>query len=421
MADEPTSPRVLLIAYYFPPLGGAGVGRPLALARYLPEYGIACDVLTVKPVAYHIHEPELLEGLDLRTIYRSGSYDPQRLLHLLGQRRSHGARTPELQRRARRIYPDTKRGWIGPAVRLGTRLLAQRHYDAIISTSPPISAHYVARRLARASGVKWLADFRDPWTSRRLEDWFLDPNLQARAWAFIREAKQTAAALIATNRSTADYLGCQHTIPNGYDPEVASQWQAPTDHSVLTIGLLGTIDSLTPIEPLATWLAELYKQVPQLCGRIKIAHVGRCDHLAQVQAVRAAAPNIDVACHGLKPRRETVALLNEAVVLYLGIDPDIGAGLTPGRFFDMLASGRRLLVSASANSDVAKIVGATGCGQVFDPQIKDDAAAIGFLQQTVQDWLKGDLTIECPPSYAAPYSYRQVAKRFADLIVGRPG
>ncbi|MCK4574663.1 MAG: glycosyl transferase family 1, partial [candidate division Zixibacteria bacterium] len=65
-----TMKRVLLVCYYFPPLGGAGVGRPLSLFRYLPQFGYECDLLTVKPVAYRGYEPELLEGLDQSRIYR---------------------------------------------------------------------------------------------------------------------------------------------------------------------------------------------------------------------------------------------------------------------------------------------------------------------------------------------------------------
>ena len=56
--------KVLLICYYFPPLGGAGISRPLSLFKHLPEHGIDCDVLTVEPVTYRIYEPELLDGLD---------------------------------------------------------------------------------------------------------------------------------------------------------------------------------------------------------------------------------------------------------------------------------------------------------------------------------------------------------------------
>jgi hypothetical protein len=70
--------KVLLICYYFPPLGLGGVGRPLNLFKELPALGWDCHVLTVKSVAYRAYEPELLQGLDTSKVYRSGSRDPQR-------------------------------------------------------------------------------------------------------------------------------------------------------------------------------------------------------------------------------------------------------------------------------------------------------------------------------------------------------
>ena len=418
MGGKPSQKRVLLIAYYFPPLGGAGVGRPLALARYLPDHGIACDILTVKPIAYHIHEPELLDGLDPLTIHRSGSHDPQRLLHLLGRSHSRGGESMLLRDRAWRIFPDTKKGWIASATKLGRRLLLRHHYDAIISTSPPISAHLIARQLVEESGVRWIADFRDPWTSHRIESWFSSTELQTRAWEIIKDIRARATALVTTNRSTTDYLDCDHTIPNGFDPNTATRWQSPTDRSVFTIGLLGTLDSIYPVEPLTTWLAQLHQETPELCGRMKIVQVGRCDESSVTNAIRTAAPNIEIVCHGLRSRSETVSLLNESVALYVGIDPKIGIGLTPGRIFEMLASGRKLLVAATPDSDVAGIIRDTECGWFFDPRAKESVAvAAASLRQAVQDWLNGNMTIECPPLYAESFSYRQVAKRFAELIL----
>src|SRR5512140_2538291 len=161
--------KVLLICYYFPPLGLAGVTRPLNLFKYLPQHGYDCDVLTVKPVAYRKYEPELLQGLDASRIHRAGSRDPQRLMYLLGIREVNPKTIERGGSLGESLFPDSKVGWVAPAVRLGKRLYRQNSYRAIISTSPPISSHLVGMKLAEQLGVPWVADFRDFWTLRPIE------------------------------------------------------------------------------------------------------------------------------------------------------------------------------------------------------------------------------------------------------------
>jgi len=140
--------KTLLVCYYFPPLGGAGVGRPLALYKHLAESGWECHVLTVKPVVYRVYEPELLDGLDTSRIYRAGSYDPQRLIYLLGSRKVSDAVIRRSKRVSERFFPDPKVGWVKPAIRQGRVVASNNCYDVIISTSPPLSSHLVAKQLA---------------------------------------------------------------------------------------------------------------------------------------------------------------------------------------------------------------------------------------------------------------------------------
>ena len=41
--------KVLIITYYWPPSGGAGVQRWLKFAKYLPQFNIDPFILTVNP------------------------------------------------------------------------------------------------------------------------------------------------------------------------------------------------------------------------------------------------------------------------------------------------------------------------------------------------------------------------------------
>ena len=256
------SRRVLLICYYFPPLGLGGVGRPLNLFKRLPDYGWECDVLTVKNVAYRAYEPELLDGLDTSRIFRSGSRDPQRLLYLMGVRTVSASAISRGKPVSEKFFPDSKISWVKPAMRLGGKLCRRRGYDVILSTSPPISSHLVGLELSERYDVPLLADFRDFWTIYKAEDVFDDKDQVRKARRLLEEIRTGAAAVTTVNRSIADYLGGGEVITNGYDPDLAGYWRDEPDRERFTIGLLGHQHDTRQVEPLFEVLQRVESRRP---------------------------------------------------------------------------------------------------------------------------------------------------------------
>ncbi len=410
--------RVLLVCYYFPPLGGAGVGRPLALFKHLPQYGYECDVLTVKPVAYRVFEPELIDGLDTDRIYRSPSWDPQRLLYLLGFR-TVGERFVRRSKAASpRFFPDSKTGWVRPAVRLGLRLAAQKRYDAIISTSPPISSHLVGRRLADATGLPWIADFRDYWTSYRIEDEFADKRSIERAWRLLDSITGASppAAITTVNQAIADYIGQGEVIYNSFDSETSRLWKPPTEGSAFTIGLLGTFDELVPVEPLLRVIAAIRDSEPGLLNKLRLLQVGRVES-RRLEALLSRYGLLEICDRlGFRSRRESVQLLSQASLLYVGLSPS-AQGVLPGRLYDQLASGRPILAAVPAGSEAGRLIAGGGNGYCFDD---GDTASINsaadFLAGQLRLWETGRLTITPLSDYARQFSAERMAEKFARVI-----
>jgi len=151
-----------MLSYYFPPLGMGGTQRSAKFARYLPEFGWEPTVLTVKPIAYWAEDASLLEEVAAIRLVRTGSLDPQRLLHLL--KKGAGRAAPGAEKGAPAaggmaawlnrkllpwfLLPDSKILWRWHAARAAARLLHAGEFSAIWSTSPPHSTHLIARRLA---------------------------------------------------------------------------------------------------------------------------------------------------------------------------------------------------------------------------------------------------------------------------------
>ncbi|MCB2229732.1 hypothetical protein KQH82_03380 [bacterium] len=408
------SKRALVICYYFPPLGLGGVGRPLNLYKYLPNHDYACDILTVKPVAYRAYEPELLHELNTTNIYRSGSYDPQRMLYLMGVRTMKHSTIKKGRTVSDKFFPDSKVGWVRPAVRLGKRLLRKNDYTAIISTSPPISSHLVAMDLARHAGLPWIADFRDFWTMYKIEESYTKPDNIRKGNELLDRIRAAATRLTAVNPAIIDYLGTGDVITNGFDIDRAKLWKLPTDTTSCVIGIPGNFNEERVVEPLLAVVDRLKRSHADLWERLRFVQVGQVDVEWLSELFEKHGLSERFAIHGLQKRERTIELFSACHLFYLGLTADREQGILPQRMFDLAASGRKVLASAAPDSEVCRFIRETGAGFCFSEP--DTTAAVEFLAAQAQSTLDGKLNINPLPDYAAPYSSVAMAKKFAELM-----
>jgi len=144
--------RVLMVAYHFPPLAGSsGIQRTLRFVQQLPQHGWEPLVLTAHPLAYERVATDLDAEVPTGThVERAFALDTARHLALRGRHLAALAR------------PDRWMTWKFDAVRRGMRLIRAQRPQAIWSTYPIATAHAIGSALQRASGLPWIADFRDP-------------------------------------------------------------------------------------------------------------------------------------------------------------------------------------------------------------------------------------------------------------------
>src|SRR5215216_1430484 len=216
-AAVPTGRRVLVIAYYFPPLGGAGVQRILKFVKYLPEFGWTTTVVSTRSRVYGTHDETLLDEIPegIRVVRTPGFPVARWLGILLGKL---GLRRLRLWA----LWPDGGLGWAPAAFLAARRELRRERPDVIFSTSAPYGGHLVALALHRLTAIPWVADFRDEWAS--------DTHLvgQPRALAALSRRGERAVTRAATRVVVAaDYFELDGagpsdprrvTITNGVDP-----------------------------------------------------------------------------------------------------------------------------------------------------------------------------------------------------------
>lgn len=225
--------KVLLVSFFFPPRPSIGSLRAEYLAHYLPTEGWDVTVLTANYQGYH---PPAWSNV-VETGYTDVVAEAKRLFGLSPAQstyRTIGVDIPKITSRAKlslrqRIvfggyrlltYPDPMRGWYKYASRTLSDLVGQNRYDAIISTSPPVTAHFaVAKSLKR--GTPWIADLRDLWTGnpyypgglRRALDSVLEHRILSKARAITTVSKPLAAIVARAHPAIPVFA-----VPNAFDP-----------------------------------------------------------------------------------------------------------------------------------------------------------------------------------------------------------
>ena len=162
--------KVLIIAYYFPPLGGSGVQRILKFVKYLPQYGWQPTVITVGNTGYYAKDESLLkeiEQLNIRII-RTQSSGPNAML----RKKNDVIKMPK--ERTRRFLnfmsdiffiPDNKIGWKRYAVKAASDVIAKEKFDVIFATAPPVTDFLIGIELKKRFKIPVVVDYRDSWLS----------------------------------------------------------------------------------------------------------------------------------------------------------------------------------------------------------------------------------------------------------------
>ncbi len=163
-----TMKRLLMITYYFPPLGMSGVLRPVKFAKYLPRFGWEPIILTVKDIAYYATDEELLKEVDGLKVFRSESLDFARILYILGKRRFTLSKNTEILGRYTFNFffiPDARLPWVPFALSTASKVIKSYHPDAVYTVSPPFTAHLIGLLIKEMYKIPWVADFTDHWAT----------------------------------------------------------------------------------------------------------------------------------------------------------------------------------------------------------------------------------------------------------------
>ncbi len=423
------SPKVLMVLFHFPPMGGVSMPRNVFNVRYLPRFGWAPLVLAPRDVGGAIDldalalvapdtpilrarslEPRHLRGVVswLRRMARTGQPEqgarvaPGNVQQVGGtaglQRQPSGERAPAhaplLLWRLHRLlaFPDSQVGWLPFAVIAAIRAYRVSPFDVVYSTSAPVTSHLVAGIVKRLTGVPWVAEFRDPWRGNPVTHaiagrgpW-LHRRMQARLERWImRSADQIVFVSPSTTRVYRQRYpdaATMVTITNGHDRSETIVPAARAERGPYRIVWTGTLDRPNELLVFLQAVDALLMRIPDLAQQLEIDFYGNVSDSCKAIWARFAARDRLVEAvrfHGFVPRRvalQAVADADAALVM-LGSGPGMGQ-FVPGKLFDYLGQSKEVL-AVLPPGDARDILNELQWGVVADPDVTDIERAIERL------------------------------------------
>ncbi len=420
-------PKVLVLAYYFPPLGLSGVQRTLKFVKYLPHYGWQPVVVTAAPRGYLAFDPSLLSDAPSHLpILRTPSLDP---LALFGRgspdAAGHGIVPREalrqgLARAAKALFlPDNKLGWLPFAVRAGTAAIRAHRPQVLFSTAPPPTSHLAAALIKGQSRLPLVLDFRDLWSDNPFE-WHATPLHRGLNRTLERLALRAADAMVAIHEPMLAALQTRaprrperrdRVISHGYDPEDFTDVKA-TSRDRFTVTYAGTfIEGITP-EPFLRALADLVRQHPAWRSRIHARFLG-LPRTETVALVKALGLGDLVTIEGYLAHRHATAALVESHLLWLTVPPDERyAGVCTSKLYEYLGA-RRPILALVPEGVAASVIRAAGAGRVVAPH--DVAGIAAALEAFYKAWKQRRLK-PTPEAAVRPFDRRRLAGELAALF-----
>lgn len=372
--------RLLLVSYFFPPEPSSGSRRPGALARYLPDRGWEVDVVVRRPdarttngrlvvVPYRPLIERLREDLRIRPdlwfrappqeTWSPGVVEPPRSF---AGRSYHFFRRTALMAA---LWPDRTIGWHFSAIRGLRDHLRERPPDAVISTSPPETAHFIGRWISRTTGAIWVADLRDPWASSHLADrprWrrVLDARAER---AVLREADTLVTVSGPIAEETRDRLGRRvEVIRNGYDPDVFPGAEAP-DRTRFTLLYAGAVTTgRHDLGSLAAGLRRFLESRSDARSSFELRFLGE-----EAPAVRGAFAGLEAAVRfeGRSPHADAAAAMRRSAANLFLLWQDSGApGVYSGKLFEYLGARRPVLAVGAIAGVAGALLEETGAGRI---------------------------------------------------------
>ncbi len=422
--------KLLIITYYWPPAGGPGVQRWLKFVKYLPDFDVQPIVYVPENPTYPIVDSQLeSEVSDKAIILKTPIFEPYQLASVLSKNKTNKISSgiiPNQKKqslleklmlwvRGNLFIPDARVFWVKPSVAYLENYIRDNEIDTIITSGPPHSLHLIGLELKQKMNLKWLADFRDPWTtigyhkSLRLSQYAANKHKQLES-----QVLNSADTIIVTSKTTKTEFQALTTKPievitNGFDVEKVDKQTLDTKFSLAHIGSF-----LSERNPKILWesLVELCNEIPEFKSHLEIKLIGAISNEV-LETIDQFGLNSVLNNLGYVSHAEAVAHQRKSqILLLIEINSEATKSILPGKLFEYMVSERPILAIGPKDSDFAEIITNTNTGVFFEYSEK------AKLKQTIHEYYNQFLEAKLR-SHAVglqQYSRKNLTQQLVELL-----
>lgn len=426
--------RVMIITYYWPPSAGPGVQRWLKFAKYLRDFGWEPVIFTPENPQAPARDEALLSDIpDGLVVLKTPIREPYKWYSRLtgnkegasvGFTSTQKGKLSGLSEKAARwirgnfFIPDARKAWVEPSVRYLSDYLKKNKTDVIITTGPPHSLHLIGLELKKKLGIKWAADFRDPWTGIDFyDDLMLTSFADEKHRRLEKNVLQNADVVITVGEAIKKELkslgaGRVEVIRNGFDLSDFDEIKTKPSPGFTLVHAGSLIPSRNPSK-LWVALAGLCREKPDFGADLTVRLIGKTDYSVR-ESIDESGLKKQVVYVDYIPHKQVIQELFEAQVLLLLINKTRNAkGFLTGKLFEYLAASRPVLCIGPASGEAAQLIRETGAG--FTAAFDDETGMKKQIEQWYDTW-KSNGVINQKTAKTLIYSRKALTGDLSNLL-----
>lgn len=425
--------KILIITYYWIPSGGSGVQRWIKFTKYLRQFGY-------EPVIYVPENPEY-PSIDFSlssdipcdiTVIKRPIWEPYNFYRLLTGKKNEPIKAGFISEKGRKglkdkvffwirgnfLIPDPRVFWVRPSVRFLSRYISENDINTVITTGPPHSMHLIGWKLKkRNQNIKWIADFRDPWTKIYFyKDLKINPvSDYIHKKLELKILTEADAITVVGKGMKADFERITrkpvHIITNGYDEDDNLSDKITIDKK-FTISHIGLLTEKQNPQLLWKALKELCADNNDFRENLTIQLVGNVD-FAVLESIKKEGLSENLKQVSYVSHDEAIKLQRASqVLLLLLVNLPETKNILTGKLFEYINARRPILCIGHSDGDAAEVIAQVNAGFSIDFTEKERMKEV--VQTFYNQYTKGILKVES--SSIEKFSRKSLTGELAELI-----
>lgn len=396
------SKPILIITYYWPPSGGSGVQRWVYFSKYLKKLGYSPIVLTIdlKSASYPAIDRSLINETQGIPVHYVKSFNWIKIYSWFKKGKKDKIPQGEFSKkglvdhiaafiRGNFFIPDARVNWAKSAIKEALRIVKSHKIEKIITTGPPHSTHLIGLNLKKQLNLKWIADFRDPWT-----DIFYVKSFYRLSFAkkkdklFERKVLSNANAIITTTsenfqkdlQSKISINQNFFKIYNGYDSDLFKKIKKRKNKD-FQIVFTGLLTENHPYKEFIESFIKFLKKDPKV--NVKIILAGSISEKILNEFNRIS----NIEFHGYINHQDAVNLMIDGnILLNFMYKQEKNTTMISGKLIEYMATGNPVLMIGDKKSEASKLLSKQTYNLTADP--KETKIISNFIKSNYINWLE---------------------------------